>query len=181
MRVEAKPLSDYPWIIRAFLWKQKRTYSMVLLPGLLWGRSPWVFSSLALLYGALNRNSSPLDGALRTLVTVRVSLINHCAFCIDLNSSTLLKRGVAMEKVHAVQNWQRSNLFDDRERAALEYTDAITYSEKRVDDDLFARLKLYFDEDAVVELTGLISFQNMSSRFNGALDVPPQGFCQLPK
>ena len=41
-----------------------------------------------------------------------------------------------------------------------------------------ARLKLFFDDDAVIELTGLIAFQNLSSKFNAALDVPPLGFCQ---
>jgi hypothetical protein len=49
-----------------------------------------------------------------------------------------------------------------------------------VTDDLFARLKRQFDDDAIVELTALIAFQNLSSKFNAALDVPPQGFCRLP-
>ena len=44
-----------------------------------------------------------------------------------------------------------------------------------------ASTTLRFDEDAVVELTGLISFQNLSSKFNNALDVPAQGFCNLPE
>ena len=47
-------------------------------------------------------------------------------------------------------------------------------------DDLMERLKCFFDEDGIVELTGLIAFQNMSSKFNSALDVPSQGFCSLP-
>jgi hypothetical protein len=42
------------------------------------------------------------------------------------------------------------------------------------------RLKEHFDDDAIVELTALVAFQNMSSKFNGALAVPPQGFCRLP-
>lgn len=180
MRILPKLLSEYPWFVRAFFWKQRRTYGVVLEPGLLWGRSPWAFATLALLYGALNRRSSPLDPVLRSLITVRVSQINHCAFCIDINSSTLLKRGVAMEKVMALQSWRESNLFDERERAALDYTEAMTYSDRQVDDDMFERLKLHFGDDALVELTGLISFQNMSSKFNAALDIPPQGFCQVP-
>jgi AhpD family alkylhydroperoxidase len=180
VRIEPRPISSYPWFIRAFFWKQKRTYGKVLEPGLLWGRSPWVFATLALLYGALNRRRSPLDPALRSLVTVRVSQINHCAFCIDINSSTLLKRGVAMEKVEALQDWRSSNLFDEAERSALEYTESMTFPDRAVDDALFARLKSHFDDDALVELTGLIAFQNMSSKFNSALDVPSQGFCQIP-
>ncbi len=180
-RIKPKPISHYPWFIRMFFWKQRRTYGMVLIPGMIWARTPWVFSTLALLYGALNRRTSPLEPRLRSLVTVRVSQINHCAFCVDVNSSTLLKRGVAMEKVGALHRWRDSNLFDDRERAALEYTEAITFTDGQVDDALFQQLKQLFDDDALTELTGLIAFQNMSSKFNSALDVPPQGFCQIPK
>lgn len=175
--VTAKPLSHYPWFIRLFFWKQKKTYGEVLEPGLLWGRSPWVFSTLALLYGAVNRRSSPLAPALRSLVTVRVSQINHCAFCVDINSATLLKRGVPMEKVEALSGWRDSGLYTDDERLALEYAEAMTVTEPGVDDELRQRLRQQWDEDTLVELTGLIAFQNLSSKFNAALDVAPQGFC----
>lgn len=177
--VTPKPLSDYPWCIRLFFWKQKRTYGKVLEPGLLWGRSPWVFATVALLYGALNRGSSPLSPALRSLVTVRVSQINHCAFCVDINSATLLKRGVPMEKVEALAGWRDSALYSDDERLAIEYAEAMTITEPGVSDALRQRLKARWDEDTLVELTGLIAFQNLSSKFNAALDVPPQGFCRI--
>ena len=52
--VGARNISDYPWMIRLFFWKQKRKYGRVLDPGLFWGRSPWVFAAVALLYGALD-------------------------------------------------------------------------------------------------------------------------------
>ena len=175
--VAAKPLRSYPWFIRLFFWKQRRSYGRVLDPGLLWGRSPWVFASVALLYGALDRRSSPLAPALRSLVTVRVSQINHCAFCVDINSATLVKRGVAMDKIEALSDWQHSPLFDSEERLALDYADAMTLN--RVDDDLRQRLKKHWSEDEIIELTGLIAFQNLSSKFNAALDVPAKRFCRL--
>ncbi|VAW18535.1 FIG00758619: hypothetical protein [hydrothermal vent metagenome] len=180
MRIQTKPISDYPWFIRLFFFKQKRTYGKVLDPGLLWGRSPLVFATLALLYGAFNRKKSPLSPALRSLVTVRVSQINHCAFCVDINASTLLKRGVSQDKVDILHDWRNSDLFDDFERAALDYAEDMTVSDRQVTDAQIERLKQYLDEDGVVELTGLIAFQNMSSKFNSALDVPPQGFCRIP-
>ena len=176
--VAFKPISQYPWFIRLFFWKQQRTYGRVLDPGLLWGRSPWVFASVALLYGALDRRSSPIAPALRSLVTVRVSQINHCTFCVDINSATLTKRGVSIDKIDALPQWQVSALFESEERLALEYAEAITLN--RVDDDLRARLRAYWTDDALVELTGLIAFQNLSSKFNAALDVPAQGFCRVP-
>lgn len=143
------------------------------------GLAPW-YSPVSLLYGALNRRSSPLPPALRSLVTVRVSQINHCAFCVDINSATLLKRGVAMEKINSLASWRDSPLFDADERLALEYAEAMTIPEPGVDDGLRQRLKARFSEDTLAELTGLIAFQNLSSKFNAALDVPPQGFCIAP-
>jgi AhpD family alkylhydroperoxidase len=177
--VASKPITHYPWFIRVFFLKQRHTYGKVLEPGLLWGRSPWVFASVALLYGALNRSSSPLPPPLRSLVTVRVSQINHCAFCIDINSATLLKQGVSMEKVEALSDWRTSPMFSVDEKLALEYAESMTISEPGVTDDLRGRLKKRWNDDALVELTGLIAFQNLSSKFNAALDVTPQGFCQL--
>ena len=180
MRVSPKPPNRYPWFVRLFFWKQKRTYGQVLDPGLLWGRTPWVFAAMALLYGAINRRRSPIEPPLRSLVTVRVSQINHCAFCVDINAATLIKRGADMAKIDALADWRDSPLFSERERLALDYAEAMTDSGRRVDDALFARLRQTFDEDAIVELTGLVAFQNLSSKFNSALDVPPQGFCQIP-
>ncbi len=180
MHVLPKPLNRYPWFIRLFFAKQKHTYGAVLDPGLLWGRSKWVFASVALLYGALNRKGSPLDGALRALVTVRVSQINHCEFCVDINGATLQKRGVSDEKVLALGEWREGDLFTPQERVALEYAEQITYTDGRVGNDLMGELRVHFNDDAIVELTGLIAFQNLSSKFNAALDIPPQGFCQMP-
>ena len=181
MRVTDKPLNQYPWYVRPFFWNQKRKYGQVLKPGLLWGRSPLLFMAVAILYGALDRRGSPLDPVLRSLVTVRVSQINWCRFCVDLNSATLAKRARSMDKVEALANWRDSALFDDRERAALEYTEAVTITGQTVDEALMAKLTRHFDADAIVELTGLIAFQNLSSKFNSALDVPAQGFCAVPR
>lgn len=180
MRVKAKPLSCYPWWLRPFFWTQRRKYGAVLDPALLWGRSPSLFATVALLYGALDRRSSPISPALRSLITVRVSQINWCKFCVDINSATLIRRGVPMAKVEALSEWRESPLFDEKEQVALDYAEAMTDSTRSVDSALMARLREHFDDDAIVELTGLIAFQNMSSKFNAALDVPPQGFCTVP-
>jgi len=86
-----------------------------------------------------------------------------------------------MSKVEALERWQESELFDNKERVVLEYVETVTYTDRRVDDDLSQRLHEYFNEDEIVELTGLIAFQNLSSKFNSALDLPAQGFCRLPE
>ena len=180
MRIEPKALAQYPWYLRPFFWRQRRKYGQVLQPALLWARSPLLFMAVALLYGVLDRRRSPLSPVLRSLVTVRVSQINWCRFCVDLNSMTLAKRSGSMRKVEALEHWRDSDSFTEAERAALEYAEAVTITDRGVTDRLMARLKDHFDDDAIVELTGLIAFQNLSSKFNAALDLPSQGFCRLP-
>jgi len=179
MRIDTKPLTDCAWYLRPFFWNQRRKYGRVLDAARLWARAPRLFLGVALLYGMIDRHSSPIEPALRSLVTVLVSQLNHCAFCVDINSATLLERGIAEPKVEALASWRDSKLFSPLERAALDYAEAMTCSNMAVLDEHLTALRRHLDDDAIVELTGLIAFQNLSSKFNSALDVPPQGFCRL--
>lgn len=180
MRIPLRPLRGYPWYLRLFFRHQERKYGQVLKPAMLWGRVPKLFMAVATLYGVIDRRGSPLEPALRSLVTVRVSQMNWCRFCVDINSATLAARAGSMAKVEALEAWRESDLFDEKEKAALEYAEAMTDSNLAVTDQMIEQLRRFFDEDAIVELTGLIAFQNLSSKFNAALDAPVQGFCRLP-
>lgn len=180
-RIETDPKHRFPWYVRLFLINQRRRYGRELEPARLWGRTPKVFAALSLLYAAMDRRGSPIEPALRSLITVRVSQINWCAFCIDINGANCLKRGVTEEQLAALPDHQTSPLFDERIKAALAYAEAMTRSDLGVDDAVFARVREHFDDDAIVELTALVAYQNMSSKFNAALGVPAQGFCRMPE
>ena len=179
-RVPYKPEGEYPLFVRFFFRLQKRNFHAVLEPAFLWGRSPKLLYGFQALTAAINRKSSPLEPVLRTLLTVRISQINVCPFCVDIHSATLMKLGVPMEKVTALNDCESHPSFTERERAALAYATAMTRSDMKVDDALFSRVRAQFSEDETVELTALIGFQNLSSKFNSALGVPAQGFCLPP-
>jgi len=83
--------------------------------------------------------------------------------------------GVSDEKILALGDYATSPLYTEAERVALEYADAITLSDRDVGDDLFARVRRFYDDDAVVELTEVIAWENASSKFNRALRIPSQG------
>ncbi|MHA1536308.1 MAG: carboxymuconolactone decarboxylase family protein [Alphaproteobacteria bacterium] len=180
MRIDPKPRAGYPWHLRPFFWNQRRKYGSTLDSALLWARAPRIFLGVAGLYGAIDRKRSPLEPALRALLTVRVSQLNGCRFCVDLNAATLLARGVSDEKLEALDGWPKSKLFDEREKGALDYAEAMTLSGREVEDGQIETLRQHFDDDAIIELTALIAFQNMSTKFNNALGVSPQGFCRIP-
>jgi alkylhydroperoxidase family enzyme len=82
--------------------------------------------------------------------------------------------GVSDEKIDALQSYADSELFNDAERVALEYADCMTITTREVSDELFDRLRRFYDDDALVELTATIAWENSSSKFNRALRVPSQ-------
>jgi alkylhydroperoxidase family enzyme len=82
--------------------------------------------------------------------------------------------GLSDEKLLAVNEYATSQLFDARERTALEYADSMTITAREVTDELFARLRSFFDEDAIVELTEVVAWENASAKFNRALRIPSQ-------
>lgn len=82
--------------------------------------------------------------------------------------------GIPDEKLDALTDYATSPLFDARERAALAYADAVTRTGGEIPEALFAELRRHFSDDALVELTAIIAWENSSSKFNHALGVPSQ-------
>ena len=91
-----------------------------------------------------------------------------------------MQAGADAEKVAEVPTWRESARFSPLERAALEYAEAMTITGQRVGDELFARLRSFFDEGQIVELTAAVALENFRSKLNPALGIEAQGFCVLP-
>jgi len=158
MRIQ--PKERYPWLVRLLLWIEKKRYGQALLPAKIWGRSPRALFGIATLHRALTRKKSPLNPRVRALVSLRVSELHHCSFCVDFNE---FRSG-------------RVEAQSPAEEVALAYAEAI--SEAQVSDELFRQLKDHYADDQIVELTGLITLQICSSKFNIALQIPSQEFCK---
>ena len=86
------------------------------------------------------------------------------------------RNGVSTEKIEALSDHAKSPFFSEAEKAALDYADAITDTNRDVDDELFARMRRHYDDDTIAELTMIIAWENASSRFNRAVRIPSQGF-----
>lgn len=82
--------------------------------------------------------------------------------------------GVSHEKIDALSDYAASELYSEAERVALEFADNMTITGREVTDELFRRVRKFYDEDALVELTATIAWENASSKFNRALRVPSQ-------
>ena len=86
-----------------------------------------------------------------------------------------------LEKLGEVASWRDSTLFSEAERVALEYAERITYTDRKVDDALFAEVKKHYTEAQIVELTAVVALENFRSKFNPTLGVEAQCFCMVPK
>jgi len=179
-RIPPKPLSEYPFFLRWFFRRQERKYGRTLTPSWLWGRLPAHFAGMLFMLGLFQRRSYPVEGALRSLVSVRVAQLNGCDFCVDLNAYNLLRASGSTAKAEAVARWRESELYSARERAALEYAESMTDTARRVTPAQIEGLKVHFDDDGVVALTAWIAFQNLSAKFNSALGAEENGLCHLP-
>lgn len=92
-----------------------------------------------------------------------------------------MRNGAAPEKVEAaLGDYKKSDLFSQREKLALELCERMTYTNKRVTDRFFNRMKKHFSEEELVELAAIIGLENFRSKFNPVFAVEAQGFCPLP-
>jgi AhpD family alkylhydroperoxidase len=181
MHIPVKPLSEYPFYLRWAFRQQEKQFGQVLLPALCWGRIPVLQVLFSLFWSYLDRKKSKIDPQLRALAQVRVAQLNWCAFCVDFNAMNLLTRTGSLNKLDHMTDWKNNTIFSEVEQDVLEYVEQVTKSEVSVSKELMTRLKTHFTDDQIVELTALIAFQNMSAKFNAALDIPAQGVCKIPK
>lgn len=171
---------DFPWYVRLVFAYQKRKYGQVLSPMWAWGRQPAIMFVFLILIGRFKRLASP-GPLLRTLMSVRISQINHCAFCVDFNAHNFLAAHGAHEKIDFIDHWlEHPEVFSEEERAALAYAEAVTLNDDAGTARAMTELKRFFRDDAIVAITAWIGVQNFSSKFNDALGIPMQGFCRTP-
>ena len=90
-----------------------------------------------------------------------------------------MQAGADEDKVREIPTWRESRRFSDAERVALEYAEVMTITGQRVTDELFRRLKVFYDEAQIVELTAAVALENFRSKFNVPLGVEAQGFCMI--
>lgn len=108
---------------------------------------------------------SKLEPALLELVRLRASIINGCAYCVDIHSKDARVRGESEQRLYAVSVWREAPFFTPRERAALAWTEAVTeVSVGHVPDEVYRLAREHFDERELVDLTMAIIAINSWNR-----------------
>jgi alkylhydroperoxidase family enzyme len=124
-----------------------------------------------------------LDGHLRWLAIEAVAGAIGCTWCTDYGYYEAVQEGVDPAKIRDVFCWRESSVYDDRERAVLEYAEVSTGTPVVVPEDLVRRLHEVFSESEIVELAGWVALENFRSRFNAGMGLKSEGFsdrCEVP-
>lgn len=141
--------------------------------------APAGLKALGGVYGYISQCGLP--GILVDLVYLRVSQINGCAYCLDLHTRDLLKKGVKSEKLALLQVWREAlPLFDEREQAALSWAETVTrVTETAIPDTDYKAVTAVFSDKEVVDLTIAIGLMNVYNRMAIGFRSTPEAVAAL--
>ncbi|MFF7732710.1 MULTISPECIES: carboxymuconolactone decarboxylase family protein [unclassified Streptomyces] len=116
-----------------------------------------------------------LEPELLELMRIRASQINGCAFCLDLHTRDARERGETEQRLHTLAAWRETPFFTERERAALELTEAVTLiHDGRVPDAVYAGAAEVFDENQIAALIWAATVINAYNRIATATRMAPK-------
>jgi alkylhydroperoxidase family enzyme len=130
----------------------------------------------AMEFGAEVGASDAADAGLKSFAHMAVAARVGCSWCLDIGYFQAENEHLDLEKASQVPRWRESDVFSPLERDVLEYAEAMTTTPPTVTDELSASLLDRLGPAALVELTVVIAFANLSTRSNVALGVESQGF-----
>jgi AhpD family alkylhydroperoxidase len=124
---------------------------------------PELYQAVRTLDGAVRK--SGIDARLLHLLKLRASQINGCAYCVDLHVKEALEDGLSAQTLHLLAIWRESPLFDERDRAALEWTESLTLlAETGIPDETYDTVRAAFSEEEIARLTVAIGTINVWNR-----------------
>jgi AhpD family alkylhydroperoxidase len=184
-RIPTVPASSAGPLVRLSYWYMARRYGKVPEPFAVMAHSPAVFSVTARHELAVQRRWKAVDKHLVELVVLRSALTVECPWCVDFGSMLSAGTGLPREKVEQLPTWRTSDVYDEVERLALEYAEAMSSTPIAVTDEMVEALRRHLSDKQVVELTAYIALENTRARQNAALGIGSQGYstgaCAVPQ
>ena len=135
-------------------------------------RRPQMVLALGQLIAAAWAPDSTVDAGFKRIIAYMASYAAGCQYCVAHQVSGALHLDVSEQKLAAIWGYETSPLYSEKERVALEYARAAASVPNEVTDELFDRLKLYWSDEQIVEITGVIAVFGFLNRFNDSMATP---------
>ena len=158
----------------------RRQFGKVLTPvKVVYSRMPTAFGLFVSKIAKLDKKLE-LPVETQMLVRERTAQINVCEFCIDIGRWFQIKAGLNEKKFEALNDYATSPLFDDAERAALDYVTELT-RDKNVKPETFARLAKHYSERAICEIVWLVASEHVYNMTNIGLNIHSDLLCDISR
>jgi AhpD family alkylhydroperoxidase len=153
---------------------EKRLGKVPTAVGVYWHNPQVLFASFGL--GGKIQKWDACDETLKSFAHMAVASLVGCTWCLDFNYFEARNKGLDVEKAREIPRWREADVFTALERDVLEYAEAMSRTPPTLTDDMVSRLHAALGSAAMVELTSVIAFANMSTRGNVALGIESDGF-----
>jgi AhpD family alkylhydroperoxidase len=177
------PLEHRPTLfVRLVSAWSRRRYGKVLEPGLALLHNRRVLLSVSRFELSVEKWSS-VDAGLKDLANAAVAAQIGCSWCMDFGWYVSRQNGLDVTKLEHLTDWREADVYSPLERAVLAYAEAMTATPPEVTDAHTDALREHLSDEQLVELTAIISLENLRSRTNSALGLTSQGFkdhCEVP-
>lgn len=144
--------------------------------GVMWHHVPVLKASMG--FGQRLQKWDRCDRTLKAFAHMAVASYVGCTWCLDYNYFMVFHEGLDVDRAREVPRWRESTVFTPLEREVLAYSEAMTSTPPTVTDEMVAGLVGQLGEAAVVELTSVIGFANLTTRGNVALGIESEGFAE---
>ena len=159
-RIPAVPAHKTGPLLRLAYWYSTRRFGKMPEPFAVMANSKPVFTAMARLELAAERRWTAIDKHLMELAVLKAALTIDCPWCVDFGRMISAAGGLDPVKIEQLSRWRTSAVYDDVERAVLEYAEAMSVTPLQVTDELVERLRRHLSERQVVELTAYIALEN---------------------
>jgi alkylhydroperoxidase family enzyme len=176
---KAKLTGPYGYVVKRFC---RKLLGSVPEPAEVMWHNRRVLSSV-MGFGGKVQKWDKLDPNLQSYAAMAVASLVGCSWCLDFGYFHASNTGLDVGKASEVPRWRESTVFTPLERDVMEYAEAMSQTPMQVSDEMFSRLLEQLGASAMVELTALVAFSNMSTRSNTAMGIKSQGFsdsCKVP-
>jgi AhpD family alkylhydroperoxidase len=184
-RLDPVPPQQASLLTRLMYRYAKRRFGEVPEPFTVYAHHRRLLVATAAHEGLLQNASKCLPANVRELAVFWTARTVGCSWCVDFGAMLMRMEGLDIKRLKDIDSYATSNRYNDDERAAIAYADAMTTDPHRITDEQVTDLRRRFGSAGVVELTYQIGTENMRARMNAALGIAEQGFnsgdaCRVP-